>query len=71
VLHPTNGEEIVESLEEPISHAIFGDAVRTGIMPHRHFGHGKPMHERESREKAMHAFKHLQPCHDGLPEYFQ
>ena len=70
-LHPTDGHQIVETFKETVADAIFCDSMDTRIMSDRYFRHGKPVHEREGGEKAVHPLKQLELLDDRATKHHE
>src|SRR5947208_1166839 len=59
-LHPPNGEQIAEGFEEAIPDAVFGFAVKTGVVGNRDFRDGETFHFEKRWNEAMKAAVELQ-----------
>ncbi|CUS37179.1 hypothetical protein COMA2_30115 [Candidatus Nitrospira nitrificans] len=71
MLHPSNRDQIIERLEQAVPHAVFGDPMNARIMPNRHLGHGKTMHQGERRKKSVHSLKQANPLQHRAPKDFE
>lgn len=69
-LHPSHRDEIVEGLEESITHSILRHTMCTWIMSNRYLGYGEPIHQGQGGKETVHAVEKLQPFHDRAPKYF-
>src|SRR5690242_1657400 len=68
ILHPSYRDQIIEGFEQPVSHAVFGDAMDTRIMPDGHLGHPESMHQGQRRKESMHSLKKPNPIQHGSSE---
>ena len=71
MLHPADRDQVVQAFEQAVADAVFGNAVRAGMVADRNFGDGEAVHDGQGREEPVHAGEELQLIHDGAPENFQ
>jgi hypothetical protein len=68
ILHPSNRDQIIERLEQAVSHPVFGHAVNARIMSDRHLGHRKSVHQGQRGEEPVHALKEPDAFQYGAPK---
>ena len=71
LLHPPDGNEVVQAYEEAIPDSVLGHPMRTGEVTDRNFRHAEPLHLGQGREKAVHPLEQLELLHDHSTEHFQ
>ena len=54
-LHPADGQQIPEALEEAVPDAVLALAVETGVVGHGDLGDGVAFHLQQSRDEAVQA----------------